>query len=40
MATKKTLNDCGGYKPLPLLKPKKESTKKKQEKTTPKKRGS
>ena len=39
MATKKTLNDCGGYKPLPLLKPKKESAKKKQEKATPKKRG-
>lgn len=39
MATKNTLNDCGGYKPLPLLKQKKEGTKKKQEKATPKKKG-
>lgn len=39
MATKKTLNDCGGYKPASLPKLKKESTKKKQEKATPKKKG-
>ena len=38
MTTKKTLNDCGGYKPAPLPKLKKGSTKKKQEKATPKKR--
>ena len=38
MATKKTNSDCGGYKPLPLLKPKKDD-KKKQEKPAPKKKG-
>ena len=39
MGTKKTNSDCGGYKPLPLLKPKKETTAKKQDKksTTKKK---
>lgn len=39
MSAKRTSEDCGGRKPLPLLKPKKNDTKKKQDKPAPKKKG-